>query len=153
MQLVAARPKVVEGEVGELDAQARGKLRVALDALQEGRGRESSALGEPIRGLVDGGGVLSLPLIGEDESSDRFTVSHSLDGESWTEVWSRVGSGAIPCRVDLDPHLEVKRAPAKYTHFVRIELLHTMAAAGTRWVPVVKLLTGNSGASAAPAAS
>ena len=94
-------------------AGSRGKLA--------GKASDAELVYEMRSPYVACGGRLRARFLGE-EPADRFAVSLSLDGRSWKEVWSQSGQGSLDCRVDLDPHLEVRGAPAKYRYLVKISL-------------------------------
>ena len=72
------------------------------------------------------GGRVDANFFGLSEK-DGFTVSMSLDGKQWKELWHRSGDGSMSCSVDLDEHLEVDRSPPKYVHFIRISLASAAA--------------------------
>ncbi|MAF67499.1 MAG: hypothetical protein CMJ84_17810, partial [Planctomycetes bacterium] len=67
------------------------------------------------------GGQVDANFFGLSEK-DGFSVSLSLDGKQWKELWRRSGAGPLSCSVDFDKHLEVDRSPPKYGYFIRISL-------------------------------
>jgi len=65
------------------------------------------------------GGRISARFLGRDRS-DRFIVAVSLDGKRWKRLWEHTGAGDADCSIDTDEAIEYKRAPAKYSYFVKI---------------------------------
>ena len=62
------------------------------------------------------GGRVETKFFGLSEK-DGFSVSMSLDGKQWKELWQRSGDGPMLCAVDLDEHLEVDRSPPQVRLF------------------------------------
>jgi len=74
------------------------------------------------------GGRVRADFVGRDPA-DRFGIDVSLDNETWQEVFEDEGYGEKLGRVDLDPWLDIKKAPPKRRFYVRARL---MSANGAR---------------------
>ncbi len=67
------------------------------------------------------GGTVRAEFFGRSDG-DTFTVSLSLNGRTWKELWRASGKGRHVATVPLDAALDVHHAPAKYAYFVRVGL-------------------------------
>ena len=67
------------------------------------------------------GGTLRAHFVGT-EALDRFSISLSLDGKKWKELWTEQGAGYHTAEVSLDEALDIHNKPAKYAYFVRVGL-------------------------------
>ncbi len=74
------------------------------------------------------GGRVRTRFVGRDPV-DRFGIDVSLDNETWHAVFEEEGGGEKLARVDLDPWLDVKKAPPKRRFYVWARL---MSARGAR---------------------
>ena len=67
------------------------------------------------------GGTVRANFVGID-ALDRFSISLSLDGKKWKELWTEQGAGYHTAEVALDGALDIHNKPAKYAYFVRVGL-------------------------------
>lgn len=74
------------------------------------------------------GGRVRADFVGRDPA-DRFGIDVSLDSETWYSVFEEEGDGERLAQIELDPWLDVKKAPPKRRFYVRTRL---MSANGAR---------------------
>ena len=75
------------------------------------------------------GGTVRAKFLGI-QPGDRFSISFSLDGKKWKEIWTDQGAGSHAAEVALDGALDIHNKPAKYAYFVRIGLGSTGGKSG-----------------------
>lgn len=118
------RPRL---ELGRVKAEAEAVVDVAQ---APANGKSHRLAGTSPRAYVTyaikvpyavAGGAVRAEFSGLDPR-DRFSIALSVDGKTWKELWTKQGVGAHAADVALDGHLELLRAPAKYSFHVRVGL-------------------------------
>ncbi len=67
------------------------------------------------------GGAVDARFIGR-EDGDAFSIALSLDGETWSPLWSAQGPGDHHAQVALDEHLPLREGPPDYEYLIRVGL-------------------------------